>query len=492
MYKTSLTVLAAVALSGCIITPQSNTVNSDFAKTQQYYQQLVDADAPNVAGLNQFFTQMPKGGDIHHHYSGSVYAETYLEWLAKKEWSINTCTLKVVKQSSPSSPQTGLCQLKSSQALFADSALLGQVLQAWSDKDYANHTHQTIAPDAQFFNTFGYFGIIAHEYTELGLATLKKRAQAENVTYIETMLSTVGVQIPQSFPVDNFTTQLRTAQDDTALFATFDKLAQALEQNTDLTSKVDSFTQNVARFQNTFDDEHFTMRYQTYGVRVMNPVHVFSDLLSGFIAAEQSPYVVGVNIVSPENNPVSLSDYSLHMKMFAYLHAKYPSVNRALHAGELTLGMVRPKDLQFHINEALNVAKAQRIGHGVDIVYEQNSPQLLKQLKERAAIEINLTSNEFILGVEGQAHPYTVYARYGVPMVISTDDSGVSRNNLSNEYVLLASRYQPSYSTIKEYVYNSIRYSFMSEQDKARNVALLDARFARFERQIADYVANMK
>lgn len=31
------------------------------------------------ASLFAFFSSMPKGGDLHHHYSGSVYAETYAD-----------------------------------------------------------------------------------------------------------------------------------------------------------------------------------------------------------------------------------------------------------------------------------------------------------------------------------------------------------------------------------------------------------------------------
>ncbi|MEJ2178507.1 MAG: hypothetical protein P8Y12_11320 [Gammaproteobacteria bacterium] len=113
--------------------------------------------------------------------------------------------------------------------------------------------------------------------------------------------------------------------------------------------------------------------------------------------------------------------------------------------------MVRPKSLNFHIRQALEIAQAQRIGHGVDLPYEDDSVGLLAALRSGSVIEINLTSNQFILGVEGNHHPYLIYASYGVPLVISTDDSGVSRNNLSNEYMLLASRYLPAYERIKEY-----------------------------------------
>jgi adenosine deaminase/adenosine deaminase CECR1 len=175
------------------------------------------------------------------------------------------------------------------------------------------------------------------------------------------------------------------------------------------------------------------------------------------------------------------------MQMFAYLKKNFPNVNIALHAGELTLGMVRPKDLKFHISQALHIAGAQRIGHGVDLPYEEGAIDLLERIKEKSVIEINFTSNEFILGVKGREHPYLIYAAYDVPIVICTDDSGVSRNNLSREYVLLATRYKPSYETVKKYVYNSIKYSFLSESDKNSVTKSLDDRFDKFEAEMAKY-----
>lgn len=220
-------------------------------------------------------------------------------------------------------------------------------------------------------------------------------------------------------------------------------------------------------------------------------VEVFTDLLAGYLAAEKSSLIVGVNIVAPENNVIALADYTLHMRMYNYLPGKYPGVNRALHAGELTLGMVRPKNLTFHIKQARDIAQAQRIGHGVDLPYEQHSLELLKDLKDNAVVEINLTSNEFILGVEKNEHPYLIYSSYGVPLVIATDDSGVSRNNLTNEYMLLATRYQPAYGRIKEYVYNSIKYSFLQPADKVSITNLLDKRFVIFESEMANLYKNL-
>jgi len=78
-----------------------------------------------------------------------------------------------------------------------------------------------------------------------------------------------------------------------------------------------------------------------------------------------------------------------------------------------------------------------------------------------------------------------LYASHTVPFVISTDDAGVSRNNLTGEYLLYVSRYKPTYDELKHIVYNSITYSFLSEQEKRQEHLKLDQRFRQFEARIA-------
>ncbi|PCK07772.1 MAG: adenosine deaminase [Alteromonadaceae bacterium] len=465
--------------------------SSDYEITRSFYQSMIKPHAVDIAKLNLFFTNMPKGGDLHHHYSGTIYAETYLDWVQKKNWHINQCSLKIIsKQSNLDGDGNGDCPDITVEQLYRDDALFRKLLTLWSDKDFSNHSHNQTPPDANFFNTFGYFGPISSSYTATGLKILKARAIAENVGYIETMLSRVDLNSADFFGkgevAARFNAALREAKTDAALFSVLDEVRAKIDQDPSFTQSIDAYVKRVEQYHQGIDDDDFSMRFQTYAVRILSPLQVFLDLYSGYLAAEISDVIVGVNIVAPENNLIALADYRLHMNMYAYLGDKYPRVNRALHAGELTIGMVRPKELNFHINDAIYIAKAQRIGHGIDIPYEKNILTLLASMKAHAAVEINLTSNEFILGVEKSAHPYSIYAEYGVPMVISTDDSGVSRNNLSHEYVLLASRYRPDYETVKKYVYNSIEYSFLSEEDKQRNKNRLDVKFSLFEQEMAE------
>jgi len=147
---------------------------------------------------------------------------------------------------------------------------------------------------------------------------------------------------------------------------------------------------------------------------------------------------------------------------------------------------VQPEQLTWHISEAVYTAGAQRIGHGVDVAYEKDNYKLLNYMsKNRIAVEINLSSNEFILGVKNDKHPILLYKNFHVPIVISTDDAGVSRTSLTEQYVLLALRYKEiTYTDIKSFVYNSIEYSFMTSSKKMALKKDLNARFKIFENYI--------
>ncbi|SRR5579883_1020590 len=76
-------------------------------------------------------------------------------------------------------------------------------------------------------------------------------------------------------------------------------------------------------------------------------------------------------------------------------------------------------------------------------------------------VEINLTSNAEILGIEGDKHPLPLYMQFNVPVALSTDDEGVLRTSLTEQYQRAILTYHFSYPTIKNLVRNSIYYSFL-------------------------------
>jgi adenosine deaminase len=363
-----------------------------------------------------------------------------------------------------------------------------QLVQKWSVKDYNGVSYPC---DLQFFETFGYFGVTSSDSLKQGLLELKNRAVKENVSYIETMFTSIPCNIDLT-EINKYTTLLRNAQakkDE----ATVQKLLQEIHtwlKTKNIKACAETYNAGLSKLhaEAGMDDERFTMRYQNYVTRVVPPLSVFKSLAVAFESTNSSPLLVGVNIVAPENNETSMGDYWLHMQMYKFLHKLYPDVVYAMHAGELVLGMVPPEELTWHITDAVYTAGAKRIGHGVDIPYEANSYDLLRHMAEnKIAVEINLVSNEFILKVKNSRHPVSLYEQFNVPVVISTDDAGVLRTDLVEQFVLLATRYpEISYKDIKRYVFNSIEYSFIEEPAvKAKLKSDLKKRFEIFEEKIA-------
>jgi len=111
---------------------------------------------------------------------------------------------------------------------------------------------------------------------------------------------------------------------------------------------------------------------------------------------------------------------------------------------------------------AVEKGAAERIGHGVDVMYEDQPYDLLKEMAEKhVMVEINLSSNDLILRIAGDAHPFPLYRKYRVPVALSTDDEGVSRIDLTTEYVRAAETYKLSYADLKQMVRTGLEHSFL-------------------------------
>jgi adenosine deaminase len=107
-------------------------------------------------------------------------------------------------------------------------------------------------------------------------------------------------------------------------------------------------------------------------------------------------------------------------------------------------------------------AHAERIGHGVDVMYEDRSYELLKEMAAKhVMVEINLTSNDEILGIRGKNDPLPIYRRFQVPVALSTDDEGVSRIDLTHEYVRAVETYGFDYLELKQMVRTGMEHTFL-------------------------------
>jgi len=446
------------------------------------------------SALTAFFQLMPKGGDLHHHFSGSVYAEEMFEIARANNFYVDLQTWFVYPQQS-GAPASAV----SIRDYKGPVNIRENLINLWSVKDFKNVSE---ASDDHFFNTFGYFAPTIWG-NEIGfLKAIKERSIKENIQYIETMLvrpnydrTNAGVRVYLS-SYDSTLLYLQSARNESELKQVFDRMRNQLTTDLQFSQYADAHTSYVKNIESQSHlpvalDTNILIRYQNYVSRTSEPSDVFAQLLLSFMTVDNS-MILGVNIVAPEDNEVSMRDYWLHSEMFAYFHKLYPNVKYSMHAGELTLGLVKPEDLTWHIRTAVMTAGAKRIGHGVDLAYEQDMRSLVKYMKENGiAIEINLASNQFILGVTNERHPFPLYFKYGVPIVISTDDAGVLRSNHTEQFVLLANRYKEvKYTNIKQFAYNSTNYSFLPVKVKQLLRQRLDTKFANFEQQVVRQLQN--
>ena len=68
-------------------------------------------------------------------------------------------------------------------------------------------------------------------------------------------------------------------------------------------------------------------------------------------------------------------------------------------------------------------------------------------------------------------------------MALATDDAGVSRSSITQEYERAVETYHFSYSELKKMVRASLEYSFLPPSKKSAEEKQLEDSFARFEKE---------
>jgi adenosine deaminase len=479
--------------------------------------------------LYAFLKPFPKGADLHMHLSGAIYAETFIAEAIKQGLCVSSTPPPCIADpDSHSDDKTKSCPLPTLDAKHIATPLtfakpdkgtcaLGQMtvadavnVQAIYDAMIDSFSMRSFVPSAgwsghdQFFATFDRFSGLQNAQGDW-LDEVAYRAAAQNEQYLEIMqtpsfdhAAAAGYKLgwPADFNDTNHMeklAQLRTSlldsglRDDIAIdqkqladakarraeienCATYEKFQQEEKQSPDVPFSHGQIMQMEDAGDTSGCSVKIHWLYQV--LRGFPPQQVFAQTLLGFELAAADPDVVGINFVRAEDWRGPMAEYHTEMLMMDYLHSVYPRVRISLHAGELAPGMVTPDGLTFHIREALDLGHAERIGHGVDVLYEDNVKDngLIKEnltplLKEMAAkhimVEVNLTSNDVILGIKGTDHPLAAYRAAHVPWALSTDDEGVSRIDLTHEYVKGALEQNLSYADLKQSARTALEHSFL-------------------------------
>lgn len=412
----------------------------------------------NPTALYQFLYAMPKGGDLHSHISGAAYAENLISYGHQDPYCINRENLAVANATNCEAAQKVANAQNNNQ-------LYNSLIDAWSMYNFVPGKETR---EDHFFNTFGKFGLLVTKHPGAVLAEIVSRAASQNVSYLELYLTAhnldifgkdgeIASAIGRKVGWDNDLIRLREKLLTQGLRAAIDPIPARLNaMEADMRKRLNCGTVHAAAGCKV------TVRYQYTALRGLPPQELFAQLVTAFESAQLDKRIVGINIVQAEDGPIATRDYTLQMHMLETLHKLYPRVHISLHAGELAADSVAPETLRFHIRQAVEIGQAQRIGHGVDIGYEDDSEGLFaKMAKQQIMVEINLTSNDSLLGIHGKAHPFPLYLKHQVPVSLSTDDEGIFRTFITREYQRAVHDYHLNYPTLKMLARNSLSYSFI-------------------------------
>lgn len=442
--------------------------------------QAAKASMANALAFEVFLKKMPKGGDLHMHLSGAVYAETFLKDASADNLCVNPQKLSFVTNTGMAKGTPApLCPDGSEPAasLFKDQKLYDRLVNAFSMRSFVPSAG--VSGHDHFFATFDRFSGLDKTHVGEWLDEVATRAAAQNEQYLEIMMTPSFFDLAPLWnslgwpPVRAGATpdaegdMTGTSRTELATLRT-QLLSGGFRKEVDLDIKeMDDALAARDRIErcggpNAAPACSVKIRYLYQVLRAFPPQQVFAQTLLAFEVASADPNVVGLNFVQPEDAYMAMSEYNRQMHMLDYLHSVYPRVHISLHAGEIAPGLVPPDGLRFHIREAVDLGHAERIGHGVDVMHETDPRALLREMADRhVMVEINLTSNDGILGVVPPRHPLPEYREAHVPVALSTDDEGVSRIDLTHEYVRAAMEYGLSYLDLKTMARTSLEHSFL-------------------------------
>jgi adenosine deaminase len=427
---------------------------------EQRAEHRLEAARGNPLDLYAFLYRMPKGADLHVHLSGAVYAETFIKDGADDGMCIDVLSHAFVKPRTSDTSLAPSCadgQVPASRALD-DQHLYDALVDAFSMRSFVPVTGTT--GHDHFFDSFDKFGVLSTRHIGEWVDEIAARAAAQNEQYLELM------------DTPNFDHTIELAKqvgwnDDFAKLRN-ELLARGLRSDLAVArGEIDGAENGRRQLEHCGKPDaapacRVEIRYLYQVLRGFPKEQVFAQALLGFETSSADPRVVGINFVMPEDGYISMRDDALQMRMVGFLHGLYPKVHISLHAGELAPGLVPYEGLCCHIRLAVELAHAERIGHGVDVMYEDRPYDLLGEMAAKhVMVEINLTSNDVILGIAGKEHPLPIYRRYGVPVALSTDDEGVSRINLTHEYVRAVETYGFHYADLKQMVRTGMEHDFL-------------------------------
>jgi adenosine deaminase CECR1 len=265
-----------------------------------------------------------------------------------------------------------------------------------------------------------------------------KRYAAQGLRYLETQGGVVSYQDQEGAPVDSE----RVAQ----LFR--DRLSQPDVKATGMTAR---FLITIIRFAPNAEEN-------------LKKAYDFVD--------RHRDLWVGINMAGREDND---KGYALRfLDTYREMRRKYSGIQLSIHGGE--------KDSPGREVRDTLLLGATRIGHGVNLITDPDTMLLMRNGKN--LVEVNLISNRLLEYTPDLGkHPFPEYLRFGIPVCLNTDDSGVWDSDIVDEYYTAVRTFNLTWPEIVQIGRDSLAYSFAQAELKDRLLGNYDEAIRKFESQ---------
>ena len=475
----SVTALGVAASSGCQVAspaPPLDTNATFWAAGDSDPATRFALARRSTPELIAFLRRMPKGADLHTHISGATYGEYLIDSARRNGKWFNTATLGFADEEGPDTVSMA--------AFEADPALIAAFsnaisMRGWHPNSASGHDH--------FFATFARIGTAGRSAGEM-LAEVMARNAYQNVQYLEMMATTAPVEVVAKFRAAYRGLDLNNLE---ASFAPLAELTRDPEIAAAFTRELDAWeVEALTLLQEQYGlplEQAPMVRYIPQLNRVGSLDVFFGAAVLFMTAVKADERIVAVNLVAPEDAPSARRQFDAQMRILDFLWRRMGEPPLALHAGELSLRESPLEPMWDRVRRTIDEGHARRIGHGTSVAWERDLVGLLEQMRtQQILVEVSLSSSQAILGIANEDHPFDLYRRAGVPLCVCTDDEGVSRSNLTMEYVAAVRRYDLGYEDVKRLVRNCVDYTFLPEELKAVQQAELETRFAAFEASLGE------
>jgi len=369
-----------------------------------------------------FFQAMPKGADIHVHLTATADPETMLR--LAEELNVSFPTADVIRRLRDVHEDSALYGLDPSRPALTVREMSPELRKAVQKTIAINPGEDFSEFLKKWTLLFPIINARGAEYAQL--KAYAEKAKAQNILYLEVM----DLAVP-AYKQENAVAAARRVEEETGV----------------------------------------TIRFLAHN----NWRDATADVVEGMTRADglrKTGVTVGYNFVGDEKSFRPLGQY----ESARFLRDEAPELSLSVHAGE------QPGTADNMVNALLLGAK--RFGHATQV--DENPIAMALLYAGKTPVEVSLISNR-ATGVmpDLSKHPLPRMLSWGVPVMLATDDPGIFRSSLSDEFETAQRTFGLSWGQLKEMSRNSIRYAFLDESTKKTLLARLEVQLSEFERSFA-------